>query len=77
MNDSNGDLQYAEQTSDATKGDLVFLKTKLETRPGDRLVSVHVTTVPVKLASSALKSVLYSVLFNLISQTFLLTKATD
>jgi len=55
MTESNGDLHYAEQASDATKGDLVFLKTKLETRPGDHLVSVYVTTVPVKLASSALK----------------------
>jgi hypothetical protein len=59
MTESNGNLHYAEPSNstsdDATdRGNLVFLKTKLETRTGDKVMSVHVTAVPVKLASTAL-----------------------
>jgi len=59
MIESNENLHYAEaniSTSDCATdgGSLVFLKTKLETRAGDRVMSVHITAVPVKLASTAL-----------------------
>ena len=59
MTDNNGNLQHAEpykSSSDCAidRGSLAFLKTKLETRAGDNVMSVHVTAVPVKLASTAI-----------------------
>ncbi|TVY55532.1 tRNA-specific adenosine deaminase subunit TAD3 [Lachnellula cervina] len=59
MTDNTGNLQYAEPYKPAeecaiNRGSLSFLKTKLETRAGDNVMSVHVTAVPVKLASTAI-----------------------